>query len=33
MIERLLLIACAAYLVAAFPAYAQVSPSYHDSCG
>ena len=33
MIERLLLITCAAYLVAAFPAYAQDTPTYHDSCG
>ncbi len=33
MIERLLLITCAAYLVAAFPACAQDSANYHDSCG
>lgn len=33
MIGRSLSIMCAAYLVAAFPAYAQVGPSYHDSCG
>jgi hypothetical protein len=33
MIERLPLILCAAYLVAAFPACAQNDPAYHDSCG
>jgi hypothetical protein len=33
MIERLLLITCAAYLVAASPAYSQNDPSYHDWCG
>ncbi len=33
MIGRSLSIMCAAYLVAAFPAYGQVGPSYHDSCG
>ena len=33
MIERLLFMTCAAYLVAAFPACAQDGSSYHDSCG
>jgi hypothetical protein len=33
MIQRLLLIACAGSLVAAFPAYAQKSLTAHDSCG
>ena len=33
MIERLLFMTCAAYLVAAFPACAQDAASYHDSCG
>jgi hypothetical protein len=33
MVHRLPLIACAAYLVAAFPAYAQNKLTSHDSCG
>ena len=33
MIERLLLITCAAYLVAASPAYAQHDPGRRDGCG
>ena len=33
MIGRLLFITCAAYLVAAFPACAQNTANYHDSCG
>ena len=33
MIGRLLFMTFGAYLLAAFPACAQNSPSYHDSCG
>ena len=33
MIGRLLFMTCGAYLVAAFPACAQNSANYHDSCG
>ena len=33
MIERLLFMTCAAYLAAAFPACAQNTANYHDSCG
>ncbi len=33
MIERLMFMTCAAYLLAAIPACAQNSANYHDSCG
>jgi hypothetical protein len=33
MIRRLLFITCGAYLLAAFPACAQSTANYHDSCG
>ena len=33
MTGRLLFMTCGAYLLAAIPACAQNSPSYHDSCG